>query len=239
MNYSNTLQTPDSSKYVIDFSQIYTNISNACFHFASSFINLSRNMDELPDEELMLKYAAGNNRAFEILYTRHRGGLYRYLARQCRNNAIAEELFQDVWMNLVRTRERYTVKAKFTTFVYRMAHNKLIDHYRKQSKGVPASFDDEDCPDLDTIEDQASETPVEILEKEEKLARLKKMVNLLPDAQREAFLLREESGLKLEDIADITGVNVETAKSRLRYAVSKLKSALLSENLQTEARGEV
>ncbi len=237
MNYSQSLNPPASMEIRKKFTQFCANISNAYFHFTPAFINLGRIMDDLPDEELMLKYAAGETRAFEILYTRHRGGLYRYLARQCRNNAIAEELFQDVWMNLIRTRERYTVKAKFTTFVYRMAHNKLIDHYRKQSKGVPASFDDDDCPDLDTIEDQTSETPVEILENEEKLAQLKRMVNLLPDAQREAFLLREESGLKLEDIADITGVNVETAKSRLRYAVSKLKSALLTENLQAEGGG--
>lgn len=238
MNYTRVLIPPVSSQIRAKFSQFCANISNAYFHFVPAFITLSGNMKDLPDEELMLNYAAGDTKAFDILYTRHRGGLYRYLARQCRNNAVAEELFQDVWMNLIRTRERYTVKAKFTTFVYRMAHNKLIDHYRKQSKGVPASFDDEDCPDLDTIEDKASETPVEILENEEKLARLKNMVNLLPDAQREAFLLREESGLKLEDIADITGVNVETAKSRLRYAVSKLKAALLNENLQTEVRGE-
>jgi len=238
MNYTRVLIPPVSSQIRAKFSQLCANISNAYFHFVPAFITLSGNMKDLPDEELMLNYAAGDTKAFDILYTRHRGGLYRYLARQCRNNAVAEELFQDVWMNLIRTRERYTVKAKFTTFVYRMAHNKLIDHYRKQSKGVPASFDDEDCPDLDTIEDKASETPVEILENEEKLKRLKSMVNLLPDAQREAFLLREESGLKLEDIADITGVNVETAKSRLRYAVSKLKAALVSENLQTEVRGE-
>jgi len=238
MNYSRVLTQPVSEGIRTKFLLFCANISNTCFQFVPAFINLSSNMKDLPDEELMLNYAAGDTKAFEILYTRHRGGLYRYLARQCRNNAIAEELFQDVWMNLIRTRERYTVKAKFTTFVYRMAHNKLIDHYRKQSKGVPASFDDEDCPDLDMIEDQNSETPIEILEKEEKLERLKKMVNLLPDAQREAFLLREESGLKLEDIADITGVNVETAKSRLRYAVSKLKASLTSDNLLVEARGE-
>jgi len=241
MNYSVLLATPSRKANFRDLfqycGQISLKISKVYFHFERSLINLSCNMKDLADEDLMLKYAAGDARAFEILYTRHRGGLYRYLARQCRNNAVAEELFQDVWMSLVRTRERYTVQAKFTTFVYRMAHNKLIDYYRKQSKGVPASFDDEDCPDLEAIEDIGAQTPDQILEKEEKLENLKKMVNLLPDAQREAFLLREESGLKLDEIADITGVNVETAKSRLRYAVSKLKSALVSE-AALEVRGE-
>ncbi len=181
---------------------------------------------EKTDENLMLRYADGDTKAFEILYTRHKGGLYRYLYRQCRNAAIAEELFQDIWMNLIRARARYTVQAKFTTYLYRLAHNKLIDHYRKQNKGIPVSFDDEDCPDLDAIADQRAENPAVLYDKHQQREQLDSLVALLPEAQREAFLLREESGLKLEEIANITGVNVETAKSRLRYAVSKLKAAL-------------
>ncbi len=195
------------------------------FPFQLSFITLLRCMEKT-DENLMLRYADGDTRAFEILYTRHKGGLYRYLYRQCRNAAIAEELFQDIWMNLIRARDRYTVQAKFTTYLYRLAHNKLIDHYRKQNKGVPVSFDDDDCPDLDAIPDQRAENPSVLYDKQERRKHLDDLVATLPEAQREAFLLREESGLKLEEIATITGVNVETAKSRLRYAVSKLKAAL-------------
>ena len=83
----------------------------------------------------MLCYRDGDAGAFDALYARHKGGLYRYLLRQCREPAAAEELFQDVWMNLIRARARYTVQAKFTTYLYRLAHNRLIDHYRKHEPG--------------------------------------------------------------------------------------------------------
>jgi RNA polymerase sigma factor (sigma-70 family) len=73
-----------------------------------------------------------------------RAGLYRYLLRQCREPAAAEELFQDVWMNLIRARAGYTVQAKFTTYLYRLAHNRLIDHYRKHGHAVVTSFDAEE-----------------------------------------------------------------------------------------------
>ncbi len=221
-------QVPLNRCIITQFSNYSLTFRSLFFQFKDLFINLCGCMEDA-DEKLMLRYADGDTTAFEILYTRHKGGLYRYLYRQCGNSAIAEELYQDIWLNLIRARERYTVQAKFTTYLYRLAHNKLIDYYRKQSKGVPASFDDDDCPDQESIPDLKAENPTEIIDKEEKKERLKKSIALLPEAQREAFLLREESGLKLAEIANVTGVNVETAKSRLRYAVSKLKVALRGE----------
>src|SRR5688500_4575084 len=95
-------------------------------------------------EELMLLYRDGDAGAFDVLYARHKGGVYRYLLRQCREAAAAEELFQDVWMNLVRARAGYTVQAKFTTYLYRLAHNRLIDHYRKTSPAVVVSLEEEE-----------------------------------------------------------------------------------------------
>src|SRR6266571_1446748 len=95
------------------------------------------------DEELMLAYAAGDAAAFDALYLRHKGGVYRYLARQCRQSGIADELFQDVWMNLIRARASYAPTAKFTTWLYRLAHNRLIDHYRASAHLTLVSADDE------------------------------------------------------------------------------------------------
>ena len=97
----------------------------------------------------MLLYRDGDAGAFDALYARHKGGLYRYLLRQCREAAAAEELFQDVWMNLIRARAGYTVQAKFTTYLYRLAHNRLIDHYRKNSHVAMVSFDEEDRGAID------------------------------------------------------------------------------------------
>ena len=82
------------------------------------------------DEDLMLAYAAGDATAFDALYARHKGGLYRYLMRQCGHAGIVDELFQDIWLSAVRARTTYVPSAKFTTWLYRIAHNRLIDHWR-------------------------------------------------------------------------------------------------------------
>lgn len=181
----------------------------------------------------MLAYRDGDARAFEALYARHKAPLYRYLARQCREPAVAEELFQDVWMNLIRARSRYEVQARFTTYLYRLAHNRLIDHYRRGKSGVPLSYDDD--PDDPLIErlagPDAAQPDVQAVRTEE-VQRLLALLALLPDAQREAFLLREEAGLSLDEIAAATGVPPETAKSRLRYAVAKLRDGMESGSLK-------
>lgn len=183
--------------------------------------------DDASDEDLMNRYREGDATAFEALYRRHKGPLYRYMLRQCNAAAVAEELFQDVWMKLIHARRRYEARAKFTTYLYHLAHHRLIDHYRRQSTGIPISYDDN--PDEPLIE-QVADNPV--FEPDNELARRRQVQQLLqqlgelPEAQREVFLLREESGLSLAQIAEVTGVTAETAKSRLRYAVAKLRHGL-------------
>ena len=182
--------------------------------------------DEAPcDEALMIAYRDGDNAAFDVLYRRHRAPLYRYLLRQCRNAAVAEELFQDVWMNLIRARAGYVVSARFTTYIYRLAHNRLIDYYRQQAPRALVSFDDESAP----IEEPAAsrrDEPAVAYESREQAARLLELLEALPAAQREAFVLQQESGMSIEDIAEVTGVPHETAKSRLRYALVKLREGM-------------
>src|SRR2546427_8899334 len=99
------------------------------------------------DEDLMLAYAACDATAFDALYARHKGGVYRYLLRQCRQTSVADELFQDVWPNLIRARASYAPTAKFTTWLYRLAHNRLIDHYRASGHLTLVSADDEERSD--------------------------------------------------------------------------------------------
>jgi len=177
------------------------------------------------DEALMLAYRDGDVAAFEILYRRYRGPMYRYLLRQCGSAAVAEELFQDVWMKLIQVRERYQVKASFSTFVYHMAHNRLIDHYRKHKGIVPASYDESDNEGGNTQADSAPSVEAQT-DRRRKLQDLLQAISALPEAQREAFLMREESGMSIEEIAEATGVNPETAKSRLRYALNKLRQTM-------------
>jgi len=178
------------------------------------------------DEELMLLYRDGDAAAFDMLYARHKGGLYRYLLRQCRNPALAEELFQDVWTNLIRARAAYTVQAKFSTYLYRLGHNRLIDHYRKHAQADVASFDAEDGPALEEIVDTRERPPEAVYDARRQASELLALIAALPPAQREAFLLQQEGGMSVEEIAAATGVSRETAKSRLRYAVAKLRQGM-------------
>jgi len=179
------------------------------------------------DEELMRRYRAGDTPAFESLYARHKGGLYRYFLRQCRIAAVAEELFQDVWLNLIRARERYEARARFTTYLYSLAHNRLIDYYRRQGVAPPVAYDDDpDAPLIEALADASEREPENEVDRRRQADRLKSLLEALPAAQRETFLLRAEGDLSLEEIAAASGVTRETAKSRLRYAVAKLRAGL-------------
>lgn len=178
-------------------------------------------MDHSPeDSALMLRYRDGDVDAFEALYRRHNDALYRYLLRLCRQRDAAEDVFQEVWGKIIKSREHYRPTAKFSTFLYRVAHNCFIDYLRRNKRhGQTADVD----PDT-----QASAGHGLELETERSLARrrLLQALKTLPDEQRDVFLLHEEAGLSLDEIANVTGVNRETSKSRLRYAVSKLKTAI-------------
>ena len=192
---------------------------------------------DLDDGELMRRYARGDLRAFETLYERHRGGLYRYLSRHTRNPESANDLFQEVWSKVIVSRERYEPRAKFQTFLYRIAHNCFVDYCRRSAVRAEVSGDaqedwhgslpapDDDRPDSRTEHAQT-------------VARYKAALTELPAEQRDVFLLYEESGLSLEEIATITAVGPETAKSRLRYAVSKLRHALGTANELSASRSD-
>jgi RNA polymerase sigma-70 factor (ECF subfamily) len=176
------------------------------------------------DEELMLAYGGGDTGAFETLYSRHRGPLYRFLLRQVNDAAAAEELFQDVWMRVIDSRERYQPRARFTSWVYAIAHNRLMDHYRASGRAkFLAQEESEEA--LDKL--PAADLPPEVMIDRKRTAeRLLEALARLPEVQREAFLLQQEGDLSVEEIGAATGVNRETAKSRLRYALAKLRSEL-------------
>ncbi|MCP4042539.1 MAG: sigma-70 family RNA polymerase sigma factor [Gammaproteobacteria bacterium] len=180
--------------------------------------------EDQTDETLMLAYRDGDNGAFECLFERHRDPLFRYIVRHVGNASFAEELFQDIWMNIVRTRERYEVRAKFTTMLYHMASHRVIDHYRTSGTRNQVLADCE-SDDIETFTTEAP-TQARILDGEREVARLQELISTLPPEQRDVFLLYEEAGLSLDQIATITGVARETTKSRLRYAVAKLRTGL-------------
>ena len=181
----------------------------------------------LADEALMLRYRDGELPAFEPLYQRHKGGVYRYLLRGCGNRSLADELFQEVWLSLVKARERYTPSAKFATYLYRIAHNRLIDYYRQHGIQIESPLPEDDDGDGGyALHGATPDNPEQIVAARQQAVKVLDVIDNLPIEQREAFLLFEEGGLNVDEIAEATSVNKETAKSRLRYAFNKLRRAL-------------
>lgn len=172
----------------------------------------------------MAAYGRGDAAAFEALYARHKGATFRYVLRSVKSRGEAEELFQDVWMRVVEARERWKPAAKFTTWLYTIAHNRLVDHWR--TRGLAAvSLDEEEGAVAEPLAPPSSE-PHRIVEAAELAGRFTAALAALPLAQREAFLLHHEAELTAAEIAAATGTNEEAAKSRLRYAMTKLREAL-------------
>ena len=176
------------------------------------------------DEQLMLAYAGGDAGSFDTLYARHKGPLFRFVLRSVKSRAEAEELFQEIWMRAIEARTRYTPQAKFSTWIYTIAHHRLVDHWRARGLTL-VSLDDEERPVGEPRAGPDAE-PHRNLEARQTAQRLAAALAALPLAQREAFLLHHEGGLDIAAIAATTGSGEEAAKSRLRYATNKLREAI-------------
>ncbi|MFZ5757138.1 MAG: sigma-70 family RNA polymerase sigma factor [Pseudomonadota bacterium] len=181
--------------------------------------------DSPTDEQLMLAFQGGDARAFETLYRRYRGTLYRFLVRQAGSSAAGDELYQDVWMTLVKQRERWQPTATLKTYLYRIAHSRIVDHFRRQGRErgfLLVSLDADGAPEpvCDTASADSAWTQQGTAD------AVRRCLDALPPEQREAFLMKEESELGLNDIAEATGVGPETVKSRVRYAIARLRQCL-------------
>lgn len=174
------------------------------------------------DEDLMQAWAGGDAGAFEDLYGRHRQRLFHFLLGQLRDRALAEELFQDIWQRVIGARHSWRPEASFGTWLYRIAHNRLNDHWRASRHRPAAPIDAE----RRTLEILDPDDPERLAERDQTRARLQQALDELPEDQRQAVLLRLQGELSLEEIGEVTGVGRETVKSRLRYALDKLRSRL-------------
>jgi RNA polymerase sigma factor (sigma-70 family) len=182
------------------------------------------------DENLMLRFGRGEAAAFEVLYQRHESRVFRYLHRNVRNEANANDLTQEVWFAIARGAANYQPSAKFTTWLFTIAHNRMVDMIRAnrslQSLDAADDADPEGPSLLDRLaEDGKLEPPAQVQTQHEAAALLNAVAQLPPE-QRSAFLLQAEGELSVEEIADATGSNFETVKSRLRYARAKLRQLL-------------
>ncbi len=188
-------------------------------------------MDDDSDESLMIAFARGDADAFDRLYTRHRGWLYRMIGRTLGGAPGTDDVFQETWLALIRSAPRYQPRARFTTWLYLLARQRLVDSWRTANPAgddLPFNeYDDDELPAvlLAALADPDAD-PARLVERAQLRSIVAAAIRELPPAQRETFLLAEEMDLSLEEIASITGVARETAKSRLRYARSRLLQAL-------------
>ena len=189
-------------------------------------------VEEDSDEDLMLAYAKGDLQAFARLYDRHEGGVFRFIARSVAplsGHGVVDELHQEVWFAVTRQATRYKPSARFATWLYTIARHRVIDHVRrlKPTQGPLRSLDDEDEQALaESLAADLANEPLQQLETRQRALAFLAAVDELPAEQREAFLLQAEADMSLQDIAAATGVGIETAKSRLRYARARLRQAL-------------
>ncbi len=178
------------------------------------------------DQALMAQYAQGDQTAFELLYHKHKGGLYRYFMRQIGDRALAEDLYQETWSRVIKAASGYQQRAKFTTWLYRIAHNLLIDHVRALK---PVDSLSEPIGEEQTLESLLTgdvAVPDSQLEEEQKAIILKHCISQLPHVQKEAFLLNVEMGFTAAVIGEIAGAGMEATKSRIRYASQALKACV-------------
>ncbi|CAN5767475.1 ECF family RNA polymerase sigma factor SbrI [soil metagenome] len=184
-------------------------------------------LTDLTDETLMLRYCEGDLPAFQELYKRHSRGLYNFLAWRSPRREWVDEVAQDSWINLHQARERYQPQASFRTYLYQIARNRLIDLIRQPqaqlATDLGASADGE--PLFDHLADTAhyQESPEMVLESGQINADLHAAIRALPGEQKEALILQQFNGMSLEEISVLAAVPVETVKSRLRYAMRKLR----------------
>jgi RNA polymerase sigma-70 factor (ECF subfamily) len=186
----------------------------------------------LSNEALMTAYQRGDANAFAELVARHERPLWCFLRRSTRDDAAAEDLLQETFMRVIHGASGWRPEAKFSSWLYTIARNLCIDHARKQKHGRPVSLDAQRQRDRESAPPLREQLPGQdmgaerIAQNRELAARLEHAIAALPEAQREVFLMREALELPFAEIAQMIGVSEPTVKSRMRYALERLRSAL-------------
>lgn len=185
---------------------------------------------DLSDEMLMLRYQRGDRSAFAQLVGRHKIRVYNFTLRRLRNAAAAEDVAQEAFLRVVQRASEFKHEARFSTWLYTIVRNLCVDHLRRMKHRSHRSLDEPGETGTPLVERVGATTAGSDAERRAASGqmgqRITAAVEALPDDQREVFLLREVAGLPFRDIAELTGTSENTVKSRMRYALERLKAAL-------------
>jgi RNA polymerase sigma-70 factor (ECF subfamily) len=193
--------------------------------------------DRDSDEFLMQAFAGGDAAAFTRLYDRHERPTLRFIRHRLgpQHEGAADDVLQETWISVARGAARYVPTARFTTWLFTVARNRVIDHLRGQAHAMlsidaplPGAADGDDDRErwADRVAADPADGPLARIESREQARAFLDALALLPEPQREAFMLQAEGGLSVAEVAQATGVGTETAKTRLRYAKAKLRTLL-------------
>lgn len=190
----------------------------------------------LTDEQLVRKYLDGNNKAFDTLLHRHKSRLYSYIIRIVKNKDLAEDIFQETFVKIIMTlrQGRYIESGKFSAWLSRIAHNLIIDHFRQEKAENNMSSDDEDT-NLLNRRDLCEENIEDIMVNDQIKADVRRIIDALPDPQKEVLVMRYYNDMSFKEIAETTGVSINTALGRMRYAILNMRRIAAENNIVLSA----
>ena len=183
-------------------------------------------LSKLSDQELVSLYLEGDHKSFEILIAKHKQKIYAFILSKIRDRDLAEDVFQDTFIKVINSLQkgRYNEEGKFLPWVMRIAHNLVIDHFRKSNKMRTISTKD-DFNIFDVIHDE-SKNAEEVLVNGQIYTDLRKLIECLPEDQKEVLKMRYYSDLSFKEISESTGVSINTALGRMRYALINLRKLI-------------
>ena len=192
-----------------------------------------KHLSKLSDEELVVLYSEGNNKAFDILLTRYKNRIYSYIFYTVKDNDLTEDIFQETFVKVITTikQGRYIEAGKFSSWVTRIAHNLIIDHYRQERNENLVSNDDSEEKDIFNRKELSEGTIEDSLITRQIHADIRRLVAALPDNQREVLIMRYYKNMSFKEIADHTKVSINTALGRMRYAILNLRKMAEENNI--------
>lgn len=208
----------------------------AVSQYERDFVSTSKSLAEMTDEQLAMAYTDGNIQAFDMLLERNKNKLLSYIFFVVRNRDVAEDIFQDTFVKvIVRLQSgEYAPTGKFGAWLTRIAHNIIMDYYRAHQNDTTVDIDDEN--DMNKVEGgELADQPIEnYFINEQVLQEVKHLMEMLPPTQREVVFMRFFQNLAFKEIAEATGVSINTSLGRMRYAVMNLRRMVLRNKLQLQ-----
>ncbi len=190
----------------------------------------------LTDEQLVRQYIDGNNKAFDTLLHRHKSKLFSYILRIVKNKDLADDIFQETFVKIIMTlrQGRYIESGKFSAWLSRIAHNLIIDHFRQEKAENNMSSDDEDTNPLNR-RDLCEENIEDIMVNDQIKADVRRIIDALPEPQKEVLVMRYYNDMSFKEIAETTGVSINTALGRMRYAILNMRRIAAENNIVLSA----